>query len=65
MPPSAHSIFIRSPGLASETEVIKCLGAIRAVLSALKQRQGGCQTYQRQEQKHLISEGAAWEFPSN
>lgn len=37
MPLSAHYIFIRSPGLASDTEVIKCLGAIRAALSALKQ----------------------------
>lgn len=43
MPVSAHYIFIRSPGLASDTEVIKGLGAIRAGLSALKQRQRGCQ----------------------
>lgn len=62
---SAHYIFIRSLGLASDTEVIKCSGAIRAALSALKQRQRGCQTHQRQEQKHLISEGASWEFPYN
>lgn len=37
----------------------------RAALSALKQRQRGCQTYLRQEQKHLFSEGASWEFPYN
>lgn len=65
MPVSAHYIFIRSPGLASDTEVIKCSGAIRAALSALKQRQKGCQTHQKQEQKHLISEGASWELPYN
>lgn len=65
MPVSARYIFIRSPGLAPDTEVIKCSGAVRAVLSALKQRQRGCQTHLRQEQKHLISEGASWEFPYN
>lgn len=65
MPRAAHYIFIRSPSRASDTEVIKCLGAIRAPLSALKQRQRGCQTHLRQEQKHLISEGAGWEFPPN
>lgn len=41
------------------------LGSQRAVLGALKQRQRGCQTHLRQEQKHLFSEGASWEFPYN
>lgn len=51
--------------LDSDTEVIKCSGAIRVALSALKQRQRGCQTHLKQEQKHLISEGAGWEFSCN
>lgn len=65
IPQSAPYIFIRSPGLACDTEVIKCSGAIRAALSALKQRQRGCQTHLRQLQKHLIPEGASWELLYN
>lgn len=40
--------------LDSDTQVIKGPRAIRVALGALKQRQRGCQTHQRQEQKHFI-----------